>query len=55
MLQAHQLLSYGKSAPLYLDEARVRALERLWMQHGVATEVTRRRNAAERVIRDAYY
>jgi hypothetical protein len=48
-------LGHGKSAPLFLDEGRVKAIEGLWLEHQVATQIIRTRSSSERVIRNNFY
>ena len=44
-----------RGAPLRLNHDRLRALELLYNNHGVAREVARLRAKSNRVIRDSYY
>lgn len=46
-------LKRGK--PLFLNEARYRALELLWRQQGIPREVAQIRSTSDRVIRDNWY
>ena len=44
-----------RGLPLYLNEARYRALELLWRQHSIPREVAQIRSTSDRVIRDNWY
>jgi hypothetical protein len=44
-----------RGAPLRLNHDRLKALELLYNNHGVAREVARLRAKSNRVIRDSYY
>lgn len=44
-----------RGRPLYLNEARYRALELLWRQQGIPREVAQIRSTSDRVIRDNWY
>ena len=41
-----------RGRPLFLNEARYRALETLWRQQGIPREVAQIRSTSDRVIRD---
>lgn len=44
-----------RGRPLFLNEARYRALETLWRHQGIPREVAQIRSTADRVIRDNWY
>lgn len=44
-----------RGRPLFLNEARYRALEVLWRQQGIPREVAQIRSTSDRVIRDNWY
>ena len=44
-----------RGRPLFLNEARYRALELLWRQQGIPREVAQIRSTSDRVIRDNWY
>ena len=44
-----------RGRPLFLNEARYKALETLWRQQGVPREVAQIRSTSDRVIRDNWY
>jgi hypothetical protein len=44
-----------RGRPLFLQEDRYRALERLWRQQGIPGEVAQIRSTSDRVIRDNWY
>jgi len=44
-----------RGRPLFLNEARFRALEGLWRQQGIPREVAQIRSTSDRVIRDNWY
>lgn len=44
-----------RGRPLFLNEARYRALEGLWRQQGIPREVAQIRSTSDRVIRDNWY
>lgn len=44
-----------RGRPLFLNEARFRALELLWRQQGIPREVAQIRSTSDRVIRDNWY
>jgi len=44
-----------RGRPLFLNEARYRALEMLWRQQGIPREVAQIRSTSDRVIRDNWY
>jgi hypothetical protein len=44
-----------RGLPLYLNEARYRALELLWRQQSIPREVAQIRSTSDRVIRDNWY
>jgi Proteolysis_6 C-terminal len=44
-----------RGRPLYLNDARYRALELLWRQQGIPREVAQIRSTSDRVIRDNWY
>lgn len=44
-----------RGRPLFLNEARYRALEQLWRQQGIPREVAQIRSTSDRVIRDNWY
>ena len=44
-----------RGRPLFLNEARYRALETLWRQQGIPREVAQIRSTSDRVIRDDWY
>lgn len=44
-----------RGRPLFLNDARYRALETLWRQQGVPREVAQIRSTSDRVIRDNWY
>lgn len=44
-----------RGRPLFLNEARYRALENLWRQQGIPREVAQIRSTSDRVIRDNWY
>ena len=44
-----------RGRPLFLNEARYRALEILWRQQGIPREVAQIRSTSDRVIRDSWY
>ena len=44
-----------RGRPLFLNDARYRALESLWRQQGVPREVAQIRSTSDRVIRDNWY
>eukprot|EP00934_Nitzschia_sp_Nitz4_P005331 Nitzschia sp. Nitz4//scaffold51_size120721//17088//26419//NITZ4_003718-RA/size120721-snap-gene-0.34-mRNA-1//-1//CDS//3329553835//5321//frame0 len=44
-----------RGRPLFLNEARYKALESLWRQQGIPREVAQIRSTSERVIRDNWY
>lgn len=44
-----------RGRPLFLNQARYRALESLWRQQGIPREVAQIRSTSDRVIRDNWY
>ena len=44
-----------RGRPLFLNDARYRALESLWRQQGIPREVAQIRSTSDRVIRDKWY
>jgi len=44
-----------RGLPLFLNDARNRALEQLWRQQGIPREVAQIRSTSDRVIRDNWY
>ncbi|KAL3924864.1 MAG: hypothetical protein SGILL_000787 [Bacillariaceae sp.] len=44
-----------RGRPLFLNDARYRALEKLWRQQGIPREVAQIRSTSDRVIRDNWY
>ena len=44
-----------RGRPLFLNDARYRALESLWRQQGIPREVAQIRSTSDRVIRDNWY
>ncbi len=44
-----------RGRPLFLNDARHRALEQLWRQQGIPREVAQIRSTSDRVIRDNWY
>lgn len=44
-----------RGRPLFLNEARYKALEHLWRQQGIPREVAQIRSTSDRVIRDNWY
>ncbi|KAG7357209.1 zinc-finger UBR box domain containing protein [Nitzschia inconspicua] len=44
-----------RGRPLFLNDARYRALEMLWRQQGIPREVAQIRSTSDRVIRDNWY
>lgn len=44
-----------RGRPLFLNDARYRALENLWRQQGIPREVAQIRSTSDRVIRDNWY
>mmetsp|Transcript_26267 Transcript_26267/g.39764 ORF Transcript_26267/g.39764 Transcript_26267/m.39764 type:complete len:3039 (+) Transcript_26267:216-9332(+) len=44
-----------RGRPLFLNEARYKALETLWRQQGIPREVAQIRSTSDRVIRDNWY
>ena len=44
-----------RGRPLFLNEARFRALEQLWRQQAIPREVAQIRSTSDRVIRDSWY
>jgi len=44
-----------RGRPLFLNDARFRALEQLWRQQGIPREVAQIRSTSDRVIRDNWY
>lgn len=44
-----------RGRPLFLNEDRYRALEKLWRQQGIPREVAQIRSTSDRVIRDNWY
>jgi hypothetical protein len=44
-----------RGRPLFLNDARYRALEQLWRQQGIPREVAQIRSTSDRVIRDNWY
>lgn len=44
-----------RGRPLFLNEARYKALEALWRQQGIPREVAQIRSTSDRVIRDNWY
>jgi len=44
-----------RGRPLFLNDARLRALEQLWRQQGIPREVAQIRSTSDRVIRDNWY
>ena len=44
-----------RGRPLFLNQARHRALEQLWRQQGIPREVAQIRSTSDRVIRDNWY
>jgi len=47
--------SLRRGRPLFLNDARHRALEQLWRQQGIPREVAQIRSTSDRVIRDNWY
>jgi len=47
--------SLRRGRPLFLNNARHRALEQLWRQQGIPREVAQIRSTSDRVIRDNWY
>ena len=47
--------SLRRGRPLFLNDARLRALEQLWRQQGIPREVAQIRSTSDRVIRDNWY
>ena len=47
--------SLRRGRPLFLNDKRYRALEKLWRQQGIPREVAQIRSTSDRVIRDNWY
>jgi hypothetical protein len=48
-------LGLKRGLPLFLNEARLQALEALWRNNGIPREVAQIRSTSDRVIRDNWY